>query len=268
MCSRYAIRVQRGITPALAGLTIGDMSRFRYTHCLYATAWTDEVFTMTPTAVTPRSGKQPTQKDARTLLGIALAAGGAAAWLAFQVKDKPGSRLDKKIVDHRTDVPAPVRAASRVASFAAYPILYMPLSFMIAGRLRERGVTQPSAVPRAAATAWLTYHLVKTMTHRQRPPSQQGTANDDRSYPSGHATAAAAIATSAAFLMLRNDPSRWPVIVPTAITVPLAIGSSRVTTGKHWPSDVLGGLATGAAVGALTTARRIQHATASDGDAH
>jgi hypothetical protein len=230
-------------------------------------AKTDEVFSMTPTAATARSGAQPTQKDAQTLIGIATLAAGAAAWLAFRVRNKPGTRLDKKIVEHRSEVPAPVRAASRVASLAAYPIVYMPLSLMIARRLRERGVAEASAVPRAAATAWLTYHLVKTMTHRQRPPSQQGQANDDRSYPSGHATAAAAIATSAAYLMLRNDPSRWPAIVPTAITVPLAIGSSRVTNGKHWPSDVLGGLATGAAVGALTTARHIQHAIASDGDA-
>jgi hypothetical protein len=62
-----------------------------------------------------------------------------------------------------------------------------------------------------------------------------------------------------AYLLLRHDHTRWSDVVPLALGVPLAIGASRIALGKHWPTDVLGGFATGIAVGALTTANRRAH---------
>ena len=154
----------------------------------------------------------------------------------------------------------PLRVGAQAAAVVSYPVVYLPLAVFIARRLRAQGIDAAAAIPRSALLAWLSYHALKTLTHRQRPPSEQGNANDDRSYPSGHATAAAAIASSTAYLMLRQDGSRWAHVPPAAVTIPLSIGASRVILGKHWPTDVLGGFATGAAVAAHTTAKYVNRA--------
>jgi undecaprenyl-diphosphatase len=65
----------------------------------------------------------------------------------------------------------------------------------------------------------------------------------DASFPSDHATAAFAIATA---VLLRDR--RWGVVV-LAFAALLAAG--RVALGVHYPSDVLGGAALGAAVSLL-----------------
>jgi membrane-associated phospholipid phosphatase len=191
------------------------------------------------------------------LRNFGFAATAAAIWLAVSVGRKPARQLERKITPRKEDVPMAVRVGSRAISFASYPGVYLPLTMLIAKRLRAQRVEAASAVPKSALLAWLSYHAVKTLTHRERPPSQDGKANDDRSYPSGHATAAAAIATSAAYLMLQRDHSRWTDVLPAAVGVPLAIGASRVAIGKHWPTDVLGGFVTGAAVAAHTTAKHV-----------
>jgi undecaprenyl-diphosphatase len=69
----------------------------------------------------------------------------------------------------------------------------------------------------------------------------------DAGFPSDHATAAFAIATA---LALRDR--RWGGVVLALATV-LAVG--RVALGVHYPSDVLGGAALGAAVSWLLHAR-------------
>jgi membrane-associated phospholipid phosphatase len=187
------------------------------------------------------------------IFGIVATLG--AAWLALSVARKPATPLERKITPRKEDVPIPLRMAAHATSVLSYPVFYLPLAVFIARRLRAQGVETAAAVPRSALLAWLTYHALKTVTHRQRPPSQQGDANDDRSYPSGHATAAAAIAWSTACLMLRQDRSRWADVLPAATAIPFSVGASRIILGKHWPTDVLGGFATGAAVAAHTTAK-------------
>jgi membrane-associated phospholipid phosphatase len=186
-----------------------------------------------------------------------------AAWLALSVARKPATSLERKITPQKEHVPKPLRGGAQAASVISYPVFYLPLAVFIARRLRAQGIDAASAIPRSALLAWLSYHAIKTLTHRQRPPSEQGNANDDRSYPSGHATAAAAIASSTAYLMLRQDGSRWADVLPAAVTIPLSIGASRVILGKHWPTDVLGGFATGAAVAAHTTAKYVNQAKGS-----
>jgi undecaprenyl-diphosphatase len=72
----------------------------------------------------------------------------------------------------------------------------------------------------------------------------------DAGFPSDHATAAFAIATA---LALRDR--RWGGVVLALATV-LAVG--RVALGVHYPTDVLGGAALGAAVSWLLYARAVR----------
>ena len=66
------------------------------------------------------------------------------------------------------------------------------------------------------------------------------------SFPSGHATAAASIYLTMAFVAARR--SRHPVaLLAAAGAFATSVGASRVYLGVHWPTDVVSGLAIGTA---------------------
>lgn len=63
-----------------------------------------------------------------------------------------------------------------------------------------------------------------------------------QSFPSSHASDTAAAATIISWAS--------PGLSPLAVALTVLVGISRVYLGVHWPTDVLGGWALGAAVGA------------------
>jgi undecaprenyl-diphosphatase len=94
--------------------------------------------------------------------------------------------------------------------------------------------------------------LILLFIHRQRPYDVGITnllisSSADPSFPSDHATAAFAIATS--FLWHRNIPQGAALLVFAS-----AIALSRVYIGTHYVSDVIGGAATGSAAAVLMRA--------------
>jgi len=100
-----------------------------------------------------------------------------------------------------------------------------------------------------AATAGVTSGL-KSLTSRERPDG-----SDDDSFPSGHASTAAVFGT----LTVRNLQS---IDVSPAMRTTLEIGAgamtagtawARVEAGRHYPSDVLVGIALGNFMGAFFT---------------
>jgi membrane-associated phospholipid phosphatase len=194
------------------------------------------------------------------LLGVAAAF--ATGWLAGHVAGQGGLAAEQKIEPIPEQLPTTVRLASLALSSVAYPAVYLPLSLGVAALLTRRGVEHADAVPRSALAAWITYHVVKSLVDRERPPSERGSATDDRSYPSGHAAAAGAIAMATAMVVLRSEHGstqggvRPALTVPVLIGAPLLIGASRVALAKHWPTDVIGGWATGIAVATHVTANR------------
>jgi membrane-associated phospholipid phosphatase len=108
----------------------------------------------------------------------------------------------------------------------------------------------------AAATQWL-----KVLVHRPRPvlytaaaPSAAALADSRRSFPSGHAAAAFAAATSYVALAGRL---RLPRRTRNAILLyagAAGVSALRVAAGKHFPTDVAGGALLGSGVGWIVAA--------------
>src|SRR5881296_3158707 len=105
-----------------------------------------------------------------------------------------------------------------------------------------------------AATDW-----VKVLVRRKRPVLYTAGAtaaaedpNSQRSFPSGHASVAFAAATT--YLMMARR-ERLPHQTRNAVLLyvgALGVSALRVSAGKHFPTDVLGGAVLGTGIGWLT----------------
>jgi hypothetical protein len=101
--------------------------------------------------------------------------------------------------------------------------------------------------------------LAKNTVRRTRPYvygdavtlEEKMTKNARQSFYSGHTSQTAAMCFLTARLYASYHPgSRWkPVVWTAAATIPAVTGLLRMTSGKHFPTDVLVGYITGAAIG-------------------
>lgn len=106
------------------------------------------------------------------------------------------------------------------------------------------------------------FNLIKVLVGRPRPPVTLALAHfSGSSFPSGHATLAAAVWGMIASLAADATP-RWTRKVVTWAAAALliaAVGATRLYLGAHWFTDVVGGWALGALwlFALLTTVRTI-----------
>ncbi|KAB2854379.1 MAG: phosphatase PAP2 family protein [Sphingopyxis terrae] len=123
---------------------------------------------------------------------------------------------------------------------------------LIAAAVRYWGGRRPAlAIVAAVLFANITSSLLKAAFDRPRPDLIAHLEHvSSASYPSGHATSAAALYLTLALLA----PVQWRRATWALAVLMIGLtGLSRIMLGVHWPSDIVGGMLLGAAF-ALTAA--------------
>ncbi len=127
------------------------------------------------------------------------------------------------------------------------------LALVGAGYLWRRGHRRVSAgVMLTPAVAITLFSVSKQLFARPRPLGLGGRVPSSFSFPSGHATAAAAVCCTLAYVFWREGFVRGRRALAFAIVAPLLIGISRLYLNVHWATDVLGGWSAGLLIAVLS----------------
>ena len=181
---------------------------------------------------------------------VLLAAGCVLAWLASQqeawlrARDLP---LNRWFFETGSDNPALHAIATGVSFVGAGEVTVPVLLAVLVGLLAFRQWRWAVFVLVSSQAGFLLSNTIKHSVARPRPPFTVVAASQvDMSFPSGHTFAG--VATWGAFAIVAWYLFRRPW--STAIAVALATfgllnGPCRLLLGKHWVSDVLGGLLLG-----------------------
>ena len=151
-------------------------------------------------------------------------------------------------VDHRTDWS--IRVAKVMSTIGAFVTLAI-ISLVIGIWLWRRGSRALlAAAPLASLVlASLASTVAKSIFERDRPPvTVHATTVTLASFPSGHATNAAAFGLAAGLtLALTIAHHRWSqgLLVAAGLLFAALVGLSRLVLGVHWLSDVVAGWALG-----------------------
>ncbi|AQH03753.1 phosphoesterase PA-phosphatase (plasmid) [Burkholderia sp. KK1] len=212
-----------------------------------------------------------------TIIAAALAAAvlGAAVFIGIATRIAHGtafSSADQRLVDAvRDGTPAVLARGFAVLTHLGDPWLLTTLCALMCVALlvtRRFGL----AVYLAAVTGvgGLLNQVLKAMMRRDRPTGSTVPLPESFAFPSGHTFGSMVCYGMCAYVLLRLAPTRRdPLIVALACFIVLAIGTSRVVLGVHFPGDVLGGFASGGAwlaacIGAAEWVRRRRARALSD----
>lgn len=196
----------------------------------------------------------PARLRNRAVIVVMLAV--AMLMLGLLTRADYGAALDAAIARHLTwpdgAGPPPLIAFMQAISWIGGGTPRWVLVGLIAAAVRYWGGRRPAlAIVAAVLFANIASSLLKAALDRPRPDLIAHLDHvSSASYPSGHATSAAALYLTLALLA----PVQWRRATWTIAVLMIGLtGLSRVTLGVHWPSDIVGGILLGAAF-ALTAA--------------
>ena len=196
--------------------------------------------------------------DPATATGLALtsavltfvAAATVIGVLAAMVRTSGGlvhtdARVSSWAAHHATTSSTPIL---RFVSQFGGALVVIPLSVAVAVlesfRARSRAVW--AFLLLVVGGQFLLANTIKFFVDRARPTIHQLTGFSGKSFPSGHATAAAA--TYAAFALLlarRRSLNTKAISAGSAAAIAIIIAGTRVLLGVHWLTDVVAGLVLG-----------------------
>lgn len=110
-----------------------------------------------------------------------------------------------------------------------------------------------SVIATAPIVASAGFDGLKHVFMRTRPPGAALARITTYSFPSGHATVAAAVWLTLAYTLRRERLISRPAALALGVGWPVVIGLTRIYLDVHWATDVLGGWCLGAAIAAMAT---------------
>ncbi|HEY7970905.1 MAG TPA: phosphatase PAP2 family protein [Candidatus Limnocylindrales bacterium] len=193
---------------------------------------------------------------------IALASGIAFLVLASLVVHRGGLAFDEPVATAVRSLPIPVWAWRLITALGGAFLAVVGTAFVV-GSLLSRRLRLALIVALVLIAASLFTHVVKDYVTRPRPPWEQFAPAPGFSFPSGHTLNSTVSYGLLAVVAWRSGARRniRRLAVAIGLTLPLAIGLSRIALGVHYPSDVLGGWLGGIAfVGLAATLIRLTEA--------
>jgi len=150
------------------------------------------------------------------------------------------------LAEHRTPwLDGVTSAFSRSADTLGAIAVAVLISIVLAVRRRW---WQVAVLVGGLALELLVFLTVNFIVDRPRPDVPRlGSTPTTSSFPSGHSAAAVVLYLSLAFFVTGISHRLWPKVLAwtMAVTIPIAVGFSRVYRGMHQPLDVLSGLMLG-----------------------
>ena len=177
--------------------------------------------------------------DARWGLAALLCGAGAFVVWALAFHGGPFERADARLLlelyerEHRVD-----ELAHAIGSLCdPVPWTLFLVVTAVAGVLAGRARDTLTGVA-AAVGATVSSQLLKPLLAAPRGGDVAGLHVSDAAWPSGHTTAAAALAIA---VVLAAPPHRRPLAAGLGLLFTAAVGGSVVVLGWHYPRDVAGG---------------------------
>jgi undecaprenyl-diphosphatase len=189
-----------------------------------------------------------TSPRAMTALSTAAIAGGLGVAVKRDSTTAINRAVRRRIHPRRS---AALRSAARGISYLvdphAYPFVAAALGVLI-NRMERTGGIAPAA---AAIGALAVDNGTRLFVHQRRPPKAGRHHGRNRfGYPSGHTTAATAIAIASAGEISDRLSYRERKLLWTAVAaISISVGWSRLYLDEHWIDDVFGGWMAGITLG-------------------
>lgn len=184
--------------------------------------------------------------------GAAIAFGVAFLVIGDTVAEDGRDRIDRSLSLRLHEQASPtLTRLMRLATDLGSATVTVPLMLLVVGLLLWRGQRRTAEI---VAAFWIGAQLVDLVTkpfyHRDRPSLFPAFARAaGYSFPSGH-TVTATLTYGLIAALLARGRHGWQRRLPflAAAVIVLAVATSRVYLGVHYPSDVFGGMLIGSAL--------------------
>ncbi|WP_250516176.1 phosphatase PAP2 family protein [Caballeronia sp. INDeC2] len=210
---------------------------------------------------------KPASRSMVAVSALAMVALGTAVFVGIAMRIAHGtafSSADQRLLDAvRDGTPAFIAQwFARLTHLGDPWFLTLLCALMCAALILTRRFGLAVYFAAVTSAGGLLNQALKAVMRRDRPTGSTVPLPESFAFPSGHTFGSIVCYGMCAYVLLRLAPTRRdPLIVALVCFIVLAIGTSRLVIGVHFPGDVIGGFASGGAwlaacIGVAELARR------------